>query len=216
MLVMLDLDNTICDRDKTVDTWVKEFCQDRGLSPNAAAWIKKEDNDGYRNRRSVFESIRQHFNLGDPVNSLLSDYQRRIVELSTLSAGALSCLKSLREAGHVLAIVSNGSSQQQHGKVDALHLRERVDAVVVSGDLMIKKPDARIFQAAADQCNTSLVGSWMVGDSPLHDIIGGARCGAQTIWLDRGRQWIHDEIEPTITVSSLDGLTPRMLQSTPG
>ena len=86
--------------------------------------------------------------------------------MTKLSKGATSCLEALRCSGHVLAIVTNGASEQQHAKIDVLGLRAAVAAVVVSGDIGIAKPDAGIFEAAATDVGHSLIDSWTVGDSP--------------------------------------------------
>ena len=211
MLVMLDLDNTLLDRQAAVAAWTTEFATERALPPGAAEWMMTQDQDGYADRRTVFEMIREKFNLDSSVDSLLADYRKRVIELSALTPGAKQCLELLREAGYLTAIVTNGSSGQQHGKIDALGLRNLVEAVVVSGDLGIKKPDARVFQAAADATGSRLVGSWMVGDSPTHDIVGGSLCGAKTAWLNRGRNWIETAAEPTVTISSLTDLVPAII-----
>lgn len=121
--------------------------------------------------------------------------------------GAQQCLVSLREQGHRLAIVTNGSSQQQQAKIDALGLRSLVDGVCVSGELGIKKPDARLFQAAADATSTTLDG---MGDSPHHDVGGADRLGVSTVWIRRGRPWTEAGYEPTITIDSLAEL-PRAI-----
>lgn len=211
MLVMLDLDNTLLDRHAAVTAWTTEFALERSLPPDAVEWMMTQDQDGYADRRTVFEMIRERFNLEPSVGSLLADYRQRVIELSALTPGATQCLELLRTTGHLTAIVTNGSSGQQHGKIDALGLRGLVDAVVVSGDLGIKKPDARVFQAAATATGSKLVGSWMVGDSPTHDIVGGSLCGAKTAWLNRRRSWIETAAEPTITISSLTELVPAIV-----
>ena len=115
-----------------------------------------------------------------------------------------------RTSCRTLAIVSNGSTAQQHGKIDALGLRDLVDAVIVSEDLGIKKPDIGIFEAASRAAGEPLDRSWMVGDSPLHDIVGASQCGAKTAWLHRGRAWPDLTPRPTITISSLVELLPAL------
>ncbi|MDH3705941.1 MAG: HAD family hydrolase [Acidimicrobiia bacterium] len=216
MLVMLDLDNTLSDRAAAVGTWVDEFVVDRGLPDRERAWILDRDQDGYSDRRDVFEAIIDRYALADPIDDLLTAYQRRVIELSTPTPGATSCLQDLRAAGHVLAIVSNGSSIQQHGKIDALGLRDLVDAVIISGDLDIKKPDPRIFEAASSAAGLPLGQAWMVGDSPLHDVVGADRCEAKTAWLNRGRTWTDPTTEPTVTIGSLAELLPAIESAAAG
>lgn len=205
---MLDLDNTLADRETSVRAWAQEFVEDHGLDTEAANWILEQDNDGYSSRQAVFESIHDHFRIKDSVENLLSRYQRRIIELAVPLVGASGCLVRLRAAGFALAIVTNGSSQQQHGKIDVLGFRELVDAVCVSGELGTKKPAPEIFEAAATATGDSLRGAWMVGDSPLHDIVGAQRLGLNTAWIRRGRSWDADLKPPDLTLDTLEELQP--------
>lgn len=205
---MLDLDNTLADRSGAVSAWIDEFCAERELGAEAAAWLHESDQDGYADRATVFAEIRRRFGLPEPVERLLGDYRRRVVELVRPVDGAVECLTQLRSRGCRLAIVSNGSSGQQHAKIDQLGLRDLVDAVIVSGDLAIKKPDPQIFEAAAEACGGTAGEVWMVGDSPTHDIVGAAALGFKTAWLRRGRVWDASRYAPTVPDLSLDSLRP--------
>lgn len=203
MLVMIDLDNTLADRCSAVSAVAHEFCSQHDLPAGSYQWILEHDQDGYADRRGVFEAIRSRFALSAPIDSLLAAYRSQVVALTTLTPGAMSCLNALRSEGHVVVIVTNGSSQQQHAKIDALDLRSAVDGIVVSEDIGIKKPDRGIFETAATATGTTLTDAWMVGDSPRHDIVGAARLGVRTAWLHRGRSWSEPEARPTATLDSL-------------
>ena len=203
---MIDLDNTLADRETAVRRWAQEFSHQRELPSGAADWIATIDEDGYADRRAVFEAIRSRYELSDSIDQLLDAYRSRIVELTTLCVGARSCLTALRNDGHLLAIVTNGSSRQQHAKIDALELRSMVDTVVVSADAGIAKPDRAIFEMVADDLKAPLVEAWMVGDSPTLDIEGPAGIGMRTAWLHRGRPWGQRKTTPTVTLDSLADL----------
>jgi putative hydrolase of the HAD superfamily len=82
-----------------------------------------------------------------------------------------------------LVIITNGASCLQREKLAASGLESRFDAVVVSGDLGIGKPDASIFRHAL-----SLVGAdhgVMIGDSLERDIDGALACGLGAVWINR-------------------------------
>lgn len=213
---MLDLDNTLADREGAVRAWIDEFRTEWGLPVEAGEWMLEADADGYAERKGVFESIRSRFGLDAPVDELLADYRRRVVELTAPTAGAVECLHLLRARGWITAIVSNGTGGQQSAKIDALSLRPLVDAVCISGDLGVEKPDAAIFEEAATRTGSTLDDAWMVGDSPHHDIEGAARLGLRTAWLRRRREWPAGPVTPTATIDSLgqlvsaiDGTNPR-------
>ena len=203
MLVMLDLDNTLADREGAVSAWIREFSKENALPPDAVAWFLDADQDGYAARRSVFDTFQQRYELAGNLDELLAVYQRRVVELVELCNGAIAGLSALRVMGAKLAIVTNGSAGQQHAKIDRLGLRPLVDAVCVSGEVGVSKPDPRMFELAAERCGCELRGSWMVGDSALHDVVGGQQVGANTAWLHRGRTWPASSPSPTAVIASL-------------
>ena len=77
-----------------------------------------------------------------------------------------------------------------------------MDACCISGAIGIRKPDRRIFQIAAERCDTALSNAWMIGDGEA-DIVGAHRAGIHSIWLHRGRTWLRDDLRPHRTVSTL-------------
>ncbi|MEM9652666.1 MAG: HAD family hydrolase [Actinomycetota bacterium] len=207
---MLDLDNTLADRQAAVAAWVDEFCSAYDLPADASGWLLELDNDGYSDRREVFQAIRDRYRLASPVNDLLEAYQTRVVQLAAPIPGAVDCLRAMRGLGWTPALVTNGSSRQQHAKIDTLGFRDLVAAVVVSGDLGIKKPAPEIFHRAAELTGAPLAGAWMVGDSAIHDIEGGRAVGVNTAWVTRGRPWPDDLPAPTVQISSLTELIARI------
>lgn len=200
---MIDLDNTLVERAAAVAEWAHEFVAEHGLPDDAVRQILELDRDGYSDRLTVFTTIRRSFGLDASVEELLCVYRSRVVELTRLATGARSCLAAMRVQGWSIVIVSNGSSGQQHAKIDATGLGRLVDGVVVSGDVDVAKPDHRIFHIAAELVGATAEGSWMVGDSAANDIVGPAAIGMRTAWLDRGRVWSHLDGAPDVTVDSL-------------
>ncbi len=203
---MIDLDNTLGNRSVAVQSWIDEFCSERSLSPEANDWILRQDNDGYSARVDVFASIKEKYGLAESVADLVLAYQDRIIALAAATNGAIEALTELRALGHRIAIVTNGSTKQQHGKIDAIGFRDMVDAVIVSGDIGIKKPDPRIFHAAAEATGEPLSGSWMVGDSALHDIVGASALGIKTAWVHRDRRWAEARCVPTVILDDMTQL----------
>lgn len=215
MLIMIDLDNTLGDRAGAVDAWIATFVARHQLDTVDADWIRTLDNDGYSTRLEVLTAIKERFGLPTPIGLLLSSYQSDVIELTNPVPGAAECLTQLRAAGWTIAIVTNGSTRQQNAKIDRLGFRSMVDAVVVSETLGIKKPDSAIFEHAAALCQVDLSqapsASWMVGDSPLHDITGASALGLSTAWLPRGRTWPEDQQQPTVVVHDLTALPAQLV-----
>jgi putative hydrolase of the HAD superfamily len=89
------------------------------------------------------------------------------------------------QGGCRLALVSNGAPDMQRLKLQESGLEGYFEAVVVSGDIGIGKPDARIFLHALALLEASPEGSVAVGDSIERDIRGAQRAGIRAIWLNR-------------------------------
>ncbi|GAA4219455.1 hypothetical protein GCM10023075_03540 [Streptosporangium album] len=105
--------------------------------------------------------------------------------------------------GWKVAIVTNGTADNQLGKIQRTGLAEAVDAYALSGLEGIRKPDAGLFEIAARRCGMSLAGGgWMIGDHPVKDIGGGRAAGLRTLWVDRGTSQ-HQEHEADHVVTDV-------------
>lgn len=90
-------------------------------------------------------------------------------------------------AGRVkLGIVTNGVSGLQRRKLNGCGLLHWFDAVAVSGEVGIGKPEPGIFEWTARQLGVPLSRCLMVGDNPERDVQGGLNAGLATVWIDRG------------------------------
>jgi putative hydrolase of the HAD superfamily len=80
-------------------------------------------------------------------------------------------------------------------------------AVVVSGELGIGKPDARVLAAALTALGVGPDGATMVGDSPERDVAGARAAGLAAVWINRtGRLLAAGEPRPDATIRALDEL----------
>ena len=109
----------------------------------------------------------------------------------TLDPETRQLLIDMKGRGIPLGIVTNGSSESQRGKVISTGLDDLVDAVVISGDLNIHKPDRRIFERALAMIDADPSTTLFVGDNPDADILGAKGLGMQTAWIHMAREWPH-------------------------
>jgi phosphoserine phosphatase len=98
-------------------------------------------------------------------------------------ADAEPTLRALREHGAALVLVTNGASCLQREKLAASGLGELLDAVVVSGDLGVGKPEPAIFAHALEAVGADH--GVMVGDSLRRDVEGALAAGLDAVWLNR-------------------------------
>ncbi len=85
-----------------------------------------------------------------------------------------------------LAIVTNGVAGLQRRKLNGSGLLHWFDAVAISGELGIGKPDPGIFTWVCQQLGVAPEQCAMVGDNPERDVQGGLNAHLATAWVDRG------------------------------
>lgn len=203
-LALFDLDNTLIDRTGGFRRWAERFTVDRGLDEGAVDWMMAADRDGYASRPGFFAALRERFDLSETAEELFTDYQRQLPGLVSCSAQVLAGLAGLRSAGWRIGIVTNGLHATQYTKIRDSGLSACVDGWCVSESEGVNKPELEIFARAAGRCGSPLRdGGWMIGDSPVHDIHGGAAAGLDTVWVRRGREWTHGAPRPTHTVDDI-------------
>jgi len=91
-----------------------------------------------------------------------------------------------------IGIVTNGGSANQTNKINNSGLNDLVDAVIVSEEFGVKKPDPAIFHEVCSRLAIGPAASWFVGDNPEADIIGADAVGMHTIWLEGSMPWPQD------------------------
>ena len=85
-----------------------------------------------------------------------------------------------------LALISNFDHPPHvHRLLDELALRPFFDAVVVSGDVGVKKPNPAIFVPALEQTGLVADEALFVGDSPEDDVAGARAAGLRPVLIRR-------------------------------
>ncbi len=114
---------------------------------------------------------------------------------------------SVRRARVPLALITNGASDSQRGKLRALGIEHWFDAVVISGEVGIAKPDVSVFGMALDKLAVERENVWHVGDSLTTDVAGSKAAGLVAVWLNRrGLSRSEGHPEPDFEIRSLSDL----------
>lgn len=98
-----------------------------------------------------------------------------------------------------LLSISNGNADLRRVGLSELFLTH-----ISARDVGAAKPDAKLFLAACDHLELAPDQVLHIGDHPVQDILGAARVGMRTIWVNRhGARW-EEEFSADHEVSSLD------------
>jgi len=108
----------------------------------------------------------------------------------------------LRGRGLMLGLVSNATDLARR-VMDHLDMTRLFDAVVISSEVGVRKPDRRIFELASEMLGTSPSRMLHIGDKLAVDIKGARSAGLNAILIDRAGVYSRAEC---IRVASLDAL----------
>jgi len=114
-------------------------------------------------------------------------YFEHIHEHAVAGAEQVEVVKKLRALGIKTAIVTNVASDRfafQRNKIDALGLTALFDAIVLSGEVGVHKPDRRVFDHATKLLGVANEDCVFVGDNPHADITGARNAGMEAVWID--------------------------------
>ena len=110
----------------------------------------------------------------------------RVSQSRLLFGDALPTLQTLRERGYAMGIATN---RAYGGEIFREDLREMgllalftPEAIAVSADLGIRKPNPALFQHALASLQLAPTEVAMVGDNIVADVWGAQRLGASSVW----------------------------------
>jgi putative hydrolase of the HAD superfamily len=105
------------------------------------------------------------------------------IEAAELRADCLDSLRSLRERGLHVQIVSNMDEDQLGALVRRLGLRSSIDACTSSESARSCKPDTGIYECALEKARCQAEQVLFVGDTPAPDVTGPQAMGMLTALL---------------------------------
>ena len=203
--VFFDLDGTLCDSDTAWSIAQRETFQFlRKQRPDVSeealteAWrtvhqeLFKQLNAGKCAMADVRDSRFQCLfrELGLPIGKNteeLSDFfcSRYLTSLRLYDDVAI--LEKL-QTYHV-GIITNGAHDEhtdsQLSKVRHLGLSGRIQSLTISGEVGVRKPNAKIFKVACERAGVLPKEAVFVGDTIENDIVGANRAGMTSVFIDR-------------------------------
>ena len=118
-------------------------------------------------------------------------------------------LRYLRSHGYKIGVIANQSPGTAE-RLERWGLLKYIDAVAVSAELGVSKPDRAIFDKALEMTGCKAQEAVMIGDRLDNDIIPAKKLGMKTIWIRQGfaiyQNPLIAEYQPDYTVDSLSEL----------
>ncbi|MDO4484152.1 MAG: HAD-IA family hydrolase [Clostridia bacterium] len=111
-------------------------------------------------------------------------YEECLSHHAEMMEGAQAFLEQVHDRGVKIALVSNGISRIQRGRLSCCSFAHLLDAVIISSEIGVNKPDPRVVEAALAQlkCEDKQQ-AVLLGDSLTADVGAARNAGVDSIWL---------------------------------
>lgn len=207
--VVFDVDDTLYD----LSTPFKEACrtvfpEDTGLDLEGAFLASRRYSDSvYASSLSGKISMEEMYiyrfenafrDYGKKIDAQTALFFQAVYEQKQQEIKMTEAMKKLLEnlSGKMkLGIVTNGPTQHQWDKVNALGVEQWIpkEHILISGEIGIAKPDTGIFAAELGRLDLQKEDVCYVGDSFENDIVGAKGAGWKAVWYNhRGHEATGD------------------------
>ena len=100
--------------------------------------------------------------------------------------GPCFSIRALRARGIKIGILTNGPSELQRRKLRLIGIEDEVDAVAVSEEIGVSKPDPEAYARAVELLGLAPGEVAMVGDHVVNDVAGALAAGlGAAVWVER-------------------------------
>lgn len=194
--LLVDNDNTLMDFGAAEAKALRETLQNAGLPHddatcavysriNDALWKALERGETTQPKLKVerFRQLLEYLNMpGDPA-ALGAAYASNLGNYADLLPGAADFIRALH--GRVkIALVSNGVSAIQRSRLAKCPLTPLFNAIVISEEAGVAKPDPRLLEIALEQLGCpDKSQAVMMGDSASADIAAAVNAGMDSIFF---------------------------------
>jgi putative hydrolase of the HAD superfamily len=207
--VFLDVDDTLVDYDSAARASLRavfgadaDYDAFRDLGDHLERFLAGELDFPTMRQQRMADYLVAIEHPGDPV-LLERDRYDGLAAHYRLFDDALPCIDGLRSRGVPIGLITNNESAHQRAKIATVGIADLFDAVVISGEFGVAKPDARIFLHACEQLDVRPDEALHVGDNQYADAEGAVAAGLRAAWLDRAGTYDGEPVDFAV-IRSLD------------
>ncbi len=135
-------------------------------------------------RGEIFNRLCERYDVDIPVEELVRIYRETKPVLSLYPDGE-EFLARLEKRQIKTGLITDGNAQVQYNKIRALGLDRRLDVVLASYDLGLRKPDPGVYVYCLEKLGCGPEEAVYIGDNPLKDFIGARKLGMKTVRIIR-------------------------------
>ncbi|WP_323675431.1 HAD family hydrolase [Halorubellus sp. PRR65] len=213
--VLFDLDDTLCEYQRTSGELLRESFAAVGVEPffdvaeyyDAYERVVNDDDehDGMRELRELcFADLADEYGYSRDLAYEMADHFADSRDHTNVAAlpGAAAAVEALAD-DHALGVVTNGAPEMQRQKLSALDFDHHFETVVCAGYDAPAKPEPDPYHAALGELDVAADRAVHVGNSLKTDVPGAHNAGVRSTWLSDGST---PDPEPHYVVDRLDEL----------
>ncbi len=203
-ILLLDVDDTLLDFHAAEACAIRDTLRERGIDPTDETvalysrvnrgWWETFERGEVEKEELLWRRFAEFFEkmgvIHDP-RQAQKDYHHHLGDYAFLIPGAEELCRRLKERGHRLYIVTNGTTGIQQRRFGASGLAKYVDGIFISEQMGTQKPAREFFEKVFAALGWPDKGDCIIfGDSQTSDMAGGRDFGIATCWYDpkHGRQ----------------------------
>ncbi len=137
-----------------------------------------------------------------PLDRISAMYLEELSNQAQLLGGALDLVQRLSRE-YPLALITNGIASVQKRRFAASPILPYFQAVVISEEAGVAKPDPRIFTPALDKLGVEAGDVLYVGDSVTSDMAAARNAGMDFCWLNPGGAAVPEGCAPAYVIRAL-------------
>lgn len=175
------------------------------LEMNGALWESYERGEISRDTVlfSRFGKLFAHFGIEADGVAMEHIYRQELDKGHDLMPYAKEVISDLSQR-YPLYIVTNGTAQTQHRRLQDSGLKPYFQALFISEEIGSRKPMPTFFNYCLQQLpNLSAADILIIGDSLSSDILGGNLSGIDTCWMNAEKKENQTHAIPTYEIQSL-------------
>ncbi len=209
-IILLDVDDTLLDFHAAEARAIRDTLGARGISTDDdtvalysavnRSWWEKFERGEVEKEELLWRRFQDFFaRVGadhDP-KAAQHDYHEDLGNYAFLIPGADVLCRTLKDRGHRLYIVTNGTTSIQQRRFGASGLGQYVDGIFISEQMGTQKPARAFFEKVFDALGQPRKEDCIIfGDSQTSDMAGGRDFGIATCWYDpkygeKKGEWTH-------------------------
>lgn len=119
-------------------------------------------------------------------------------------------LRAVARAGLRIAVLTNGTAEQQNAKLEKIGLAGRLGPVLTAEESGVAKPDPGAYVAACSKLDLPPEQVLHIGDQYDLDVLAARKAGLRAVHLDRNDEGPHGEAERITSLDQLGGYIDRL------